>query len=163
MASAAAFEAEWGRIALLHLPAAELVDRALLQFGAQATSRAQLGRATPQQALIMLRAFHSMELDLLGGRAGTLVLGRAEDAELRIDDGSVSKRHAVIRFTNAHSTIEDFGSLNGTSVNGRVLTGPTPLRDGDLIRMGDAYRVFVTTSTLFLQLESVRHSTLGAH
>src|SRR4029079_2388202 len=44
---------------------------------------------------------------------GKLILGRADDADVRIDDPSVSRRHAVLHL-GAPMRIEDLGSSNGT-------------------------------------------------
>jgi len=38
--------------------------------------------------------------------------------------------------------IEDLGSKNGTFVGGRRIDGPTPLTDGDEVRIGDVSLVF---------------------
>lgn len=45
---------------------------------------------------------------------GDNVLGRDEDATIRIDDASVSRRHAVLRVRGDEATLEDLGSKNGT-------------------------------------------------
>ena len=50
--------------------------------------------------------------------SGKLVVGRAEDADIRIDDPSVSRRHAVLH-VDAPMRIEDLGSSNGTFVRRR--------------------------------------------
>ncbi len=46
----------------------------------------------------------------------TLVVGRAEDADIRIDDASISRRHALFH-GGPPVEIEDLGSANGTSVS----------------------------------------------
>jgi pSer/pThr/pTyr-binding forkhead associated (FHA) protein len=66
-----------------------------------------------------------------------LVLGR-EEADVVIDDPSVSRRHAVIRPLQDGLEIEDLDSLNGTWVNGRRIAGATGLAPGDRVRLGDS-------------------------
>ena len=51
---------------------------------------------------------------------GDLVLGRSEQADVRIEDPSVSRRHAVLHLGPPLS-IEDLGSANGTRVGEREL------------------------------------------
>jgi ABC-type multidrug transport system fused ATPase/permease subunit/pSer/pThr/pTyr-binding forkhead associated (FHA) protein len=68
--------------------------------------------------------------------AGELTVGR-QNADLIIDDEQVSRRHAVVRQTPSGLSIEDLGSLNGTSVNQRRIDGATPLSTGDTIEIGD--------------------------
>ncbi len=48
----------------------------------------------------------------------TLVLGRSTEADVRIDDPGVSRRHCEIR-TGTPSTIQDLGSTNGIVVDGQ--------------------------------------------
>lgn len=50
--------------------------------------------------------------------SGKVILGRAEDANVRIDDPSVSRRHAALHL-DAPMRIEDLGSSNGTFVRRR--------------------------------------------
>jgi pSer/pThr/pTyr-binding forkhead associated (FHA) protein len=79
--------------------------------------------------------------------AGVLTIGRADDAGLSIDSSSVSRNHARISNAGTKVTIEDLKSANGTSVNGRRITAPTLLRDGDVIEIGDnKFRVRMTSA-----------------
>jgi DNA-binding winged helix-turn-helix (wHTH) protein len=76
----------------------------------------------------------------VGGRAalgdGDHVVGRDSDVELFIDSPSVSRRHALIRVSGSHATLEDLGSKNGTLIGSRRIDAPTPLADGDAINVG---------------------------
>ncbi|HEX3899608.1 MAG TPA: FHA domain-containing protein [Mycobacteriales bacterium] len=67
-----------------------------------------------------------------------LTVGRAPEADLRLDDESVSREHAVIRRAQTSWTICDCGSRNGTLLNGtRVpMFVDCPLRDGDRLEFG---------------------------
>ncbi|HXB55462.1 MAG TPA: FHA domain-containing protein [Vicinamibacteria bacterium] len=75
-------------------------------------------------------------------KPGDNVLGRSEEASVRIDAPGVSRRHARIVVTEDRSTIEDLASKNGTFLCERRLDGPTPLRDGDVLRLGRQLLVF---------------------
>ncbi len=64
-------------------------------------------------------------------------IGRAKDMQLMIDDASVSRRQAQIRFGAAGSwTIGDLASINGTFLNGQRLTSVQPLKRGDEVSFG---------------------------
>ncbi len=65
----------------------------------------------------------------------TIVIGRDEEADLRITDPSVSRRHAEIAFGEREVIIRDLGSRNGISVNGVQLT-ESVIRPGETIRIG---------------------------
>lgn len=71
---------------------------------------------------------------------GTLVLGRSTEADVRIDDPGVSRRHCEIR-TGTPSTIQDLGSTNGIVVDGQHTTRAT-LRDGSRIVVGNTTIIF---------------------
>ncbi|HWW93222.1 MAG TPA: FHA domain-containing protein [Vicinamibacteria bacterium] len=75
-------------------------------------------------------------------KPGDYLLGRSEDASVRIDAPGVSRRHARIVVTEDRATIEDLTSKNGTFLCERRLDGPTPLRDGDRLRLGRQLLVF---------------------
>ena len=65
-----------------------------------------------------------------------VILGRARDVTLSIDDPSISRRHARIFQTDGgRHLLEDLGSTNGTFVNGRVVCR-VALESGDRIQLG---------------------------
>jgi pSer/pThr/pTyr-binding forkhead associated (FHA) protein len=64
-----------------------------------------------------------------------ITIGRAPDNIIRIDDASVSSRHAQLQLTGDSYHLKDLGSTNGTRVNGESVTEAL-LRLGDRIRFG---------------------------
>jgi DNA-binding winged helix-turn-helix (wHTH) protein len=81
----------------------------------------------------------------IGLSSGANVLGRDRSAVAWIDDPSISRRHAVVRVSDAEVTIEDLGSKNGTFVGGNRIRGRQPLADGDAVTLGRVrmtFRVF---------------------
>ena len=69
-------------------------------------------------------------------RAGAR-LGRAQTSEVSLDDSYASAAHARVYPRDGAMFIEDLGSTNGTYVNGRELTRPLRLAEGDTVRIGD--------------------------
>jgi hypothetical protein len=69
-----------------------------------------------------------------------LVIGRGAEADLRINDPGVSRRHAEIRVVAGKDapsvTVVDLGSTNGTQVNGHRVEHAT-VTDGTTIRVGN--------------------------
>lgn len=65
-------------------------------------------------------------------------LGRSPDADLVLDDDTVSRRHAVLRGDHEGLELEDLGSSNGTAINGNTMVGVLSLLDGDLVSFGSA-------------------------
>jgi pSer/pThr/pTyr-binding forkhead associated (FHA) protein len=72
---------------------------------------------------------------LLPLRPGTTHVGRGFAAGVRLDDQSVSRRHAIIHQRPSGSRILDDRSANGTFVNGRRVT-EAELADGDVVVLG---------------------------
>ena len=70
-------------------------------------------------------------------RDGAL-LGRGEQADIQLEDGFASSRHARLVPQGDVMVLEDLGSTNGTYLNGEPLRGPQPLHAGDRIRIGDS-------------------------
>ena len=70
----------------------------------------------------------------------TLVLGRSTEADVRIDDPGVSRRHCEIRTGNP-SSVQDLGSTNGIVVDGQHTTRAT-LRDGSRIVVGSTTIIY---------------------
>jgi hypothetical protein len=72
-----------------------------------------------------------------------IVIGRGNDADLRIDDPGVSRKHIEIRVEDPQDpqsapriTVHDLGSTNGVSVNGKRVDQAS-LVDGATIRIGN--------------------------
>jgi hypothetical protein len=78
-----------------------------------------------------------------GGRVGQsfplegerLTIGRSPDAEIFLDDVTVSRDHAVLVRRSGHWHLDDSGSLNGTYVNRRRIDSHK-LEDGDELQVG---------------------------
>lgn len=64
-------------------------------------------------------------------------IGRAQGNTVTLGDDMVSRNHALIRRENDGYVLVDLGSANGTFVNGRPISSPTTLNDGDEIKFGD--------------------------
>ncbi len=84
------------------------------------------------------------EIELKDG--GENLVGRGQDATVRIDNPEVSRRHARLVVAGDTVTLEDLGSKNGTHRNGRRLTAPVALADGDEIWIGRTWRASASRS-----------------
>ncbi len=65
-----------------------------------------------------------------------LLIGRGNDAAIRLDDDYVSTRHARIASTGDQWYVEDLGSTNGTYVGPSRITQATAIALGTQIRIG---------------------------
>jgi hypothetical protein len=70
------------------------------------------------------------------------VLGRGEQADIRLEDTFASSQHARLAPHGEVIVLEDLGSTNGTYLNEEPLRGPQPLHPGDRIRIGDSQFTF---------------------
>jgi hypothetical protein len=64
-------------------------------------------------------------------------MGRADGADIPIDDPFASSVHARIFPREQFMYIEDMGSTNGTYLNGRRLRSAERLKVGDTVRIGE--------------------------
>ncbi|MGQ9474728.1 MAG: FHA domain-containing protein [Actinomycetota bacterium] len=71
-----------------------------------------------------------------------LVIGRASECPVRLDDEFVSNLHAKIYRLQDRYYVEDLGSTNGTYVNGRRINYPIELRGGDRLKVGQTLMEF---------------------
>ena len=91
--------------------------------------------ATAEEGTLVIRAG--------GGRAGEtflvsgdqMTIGRSPEAEVFLDDVTVSRNHALIVRRRDGLYIDDLGSLNGTYVNRRRIESHK-LVDGDELQIG---------------------------
>ena len=64
-------------------------------------------------------------------------LGRDVSNDIVINDRETSRHHLRLLRSDEGITVEDLGSTNGTFVNGKRVSGVTPLQDGDMIGLGE--------------------------
>jgi len=95
---------------------------------------ASAGRASELQ-LVALGGPH--EGRVIPMRNGT-ILGRSPDVGGSIDEEDVSRQHARLVLDEAAESweVEDLASLNGSWVNGARILHRSPLRAGDVLRLG---------------------------
>ncbi len=79
---------------------------------------------------------------------GEIVVGRGAEADVRVDDPQLSRRHAVLLLGSA-TMLRDLGSLNGTSIGGRRLrkNEEVPLALGDTIAIGGSVLTLQSMAT----------------
>lgn len=65
-----------------------------------------------------------------------IVIGRAPDATIVLDDDFVSTHHARLTPNGKHWMVEDLGSTNGTWIDRTRVTSPTIFRPGTQLRIG---------------------------
>ncbi|MGO9510633.1 MAG: protein kinase domain-containing protein, partial [Mycobacterium sp.] len=112
----------------------------------------------------------------------TAIVGRADDCDPRIDDAGqmlVSRHHCLFDINPPDIRVRDFGSLNGTHVNGEEIgrrePGQTPeegarlmfrerdLVDGDRIKLGNTiFQVWITVPAAPTQPGTVAPATCSA-
>lgn len=63
-------------------------------------------------------------------------IGRGVGSDIIITDPTISRLHARIKPTSQGYLIEDLSGRNNTQVNNQPVTGATPLRPGDTLRLG---------------------------
>lgn len=65
-----------------------------------------------------------------------ILIGRAPECTLVVDDDYASNRHARVFQREGEWMVEDLGSTNGTLVSGRRIEGAVPFRPGAQVRIG---------------------------
>ena len=125
------------RAALGDDPHASRVIRTVPRFGyafcAEARSE-EPSQEEPTGASEHHLFFRRKEIALLPGEN---IIGREHAAAVWINEQSVSRRHARIVVKEDGAWLEDLGSKNGTFVQGRAITQPTCLQDGDEFTLGE--------------------------
>ncbi|QDT25383.1 FHA domain-containing protein [Gimesia panareensis] len=65
-----------------------------------------------------------------------VTLGREPDCDIRVPDPDVSRKHCQLSTREGTLYVTDLQSRNGTYVNDQVIEAETPLKPGDLLRVG---------------------------
>ncbi|MET0998044.1 MAG: DUF3662 and FHA domain-containing protein [Marmoricola sp.] len=136
----------------IHLEVSEELTTGRFRVTSKAVSSSSLAAGDPSDTEVR-RATAMLELngEKLPLAPPGIVIGRGNDADLRIDDPGVSRKHIEIRVEDAQDlgappriTVNDLGSTNGVLVNGKRVEQAT-LADGATIRIGN------TTMSLHLR------------
>jgi serine phosphatase RsbU (regulator of sigma subunit) len=72
----------------------------------------------------------------------TAVIGRGQFSDVRLNDATVSRRHALIRGVGTDFELSDQDSANGTRRCGKLISAPTLIQDGDELEFGEIKAVF---------------------
>lgn len=103
-----------------------------------------------------------LSLKVIGGRhdgkkipikGKKFLIGREEDCHLRPNSDMVSRHHCVFTVDEYSVRLRDFGSTNGTLVNGKRIKGEVPLTNGDKIQVGK-----LDFEILISQIEDVKEA-----
>jgi len=100
--------------------------------GGRRPPRTARGR-TPLQLLVTAGALAVTRVTL---DARPILIGRADDSTLVLDDDYASTRHARISMQGDEWYVEDLGSTNGTYLDRAKVTGPTRVPLGVPVRIG---------------------------
>lgn len=76
---------------------------------------------------------HGKQIPIKGKK---FLIGREEDCHLRPNSDMVSRHHCVFTVDEYSVRLRDFGSTNGTLVNGKRIKGEVQLSHGDKIQVG---------------------------
>ena len=132
----------------LHDPASDpQFVRTVYGFGYRFIGHVTAGegqRASPASRVKLYLVSDQRELLLMDGAN---VIGRTEDATIRIDSPGVSRYHARILVSDGNAALEDLQSKNGTFLNGTRLSASAPLSEGDEIKIGKVVLTFRVAST----------------
>jgi DNA-binding NtrC family response regulator/pSer/pThr/pTyr-binding forkhead associated (FHA) protein len=74
--------------------------------------------------------------------SGAVIIGRAPDATLRLEDQSASRHHARVEVGDNGALLYDLGSRNGTRINGERVEAAHTLRSGDLVTICNTALIF---------------------
>lgn len=83
------------------------------------------------------------------------VVGRGQYSDVRLNDPTVSRRHAMFRRNDEHYFLHDQGSANGTLHKGERIDEPAELRDGDDLQFGEIKTIYRSADTEQPSLPSI--------
>ena len=92
------------------------------------------GRLSNDMELVEGNHIYSLECD-------EILIGRHASADIRIQDMSVSRYHAMLNVTDGKWMITDIGSKSGVLVNGEPVRH-VRLYEGDVISLGNRHLIF---------------------
>lgn len=156
------FRRQIGPFVLVRRPPDPEVARVSMRLGAQRTRLARTSADSKVLIAELLQQFDDLGVATLPPIHGSVELqvGRLPDNDLVIDDPSVSKRHAVLRWDSMarRCVVTDLGSRNGTTIDADFVRDPnTMLGDGAMLSFGDAEFCFLETQSLLAMLRTAEN------
>jgi pSer/pThr/pTyr-binding forkhead associated (FHA) protein len=106
--------------------------RTIMPGGGRVTAKAGRSR-TARQLLVTQGPLAGTRITL---DSRPILVGRADDSTLKLDDDYASTRHARISQQGEEWYVEDLGSTNGTYLDRAKVTGPTRVPLGVPVRIG---------------------------
>jgi DNA-binding winged helix-turn-helix (wHTH) protein len=122
--------------------------RTLYSFGYRFVGQVTVDGDTPCTERPPARLWLLFEARQIPLMEGVNIIGRAPDAAIQIDSPGISRYHARIVVAQGEATLEDMSSKNGTVLNGKQISAPTPLADDSEIRLGSIVLTFRTRSPI---------------
>ena len=93
---------------------------------------------------ILTSASDSVKKQTFRLQEGSVTIGRHPGCDLHINDGSVSRKHAMVDFRDDAYYVEDLDSRNGTFLNDAKIAGPEKLYDGAQVKICDVVFTFLS-------------------
>jgi S-DNA-T family DNA segregation ATPase FtsK/SpoIIIE len=120
------------------LPPTALLGDPGLRSGCVITMAAGGTRPPPAGSALQLRVVSGPDSgQLIALPRGRLLIGRSCEADLRLDDPDVSRRHAELLVDLRGISVHDLGSTNGTWLDGAPVTSELqPLQPGQMLAIG---------------------------
>jgi len=152
------FVRQLGPFTLVQRPPDPIMAQLTLHLGTSRTVGMATRNRLIDEILALVQDFDHLEVIPIPALAQLpgLSIGRVPECNVVLEDPSVSKQHAVLRWDSEQQgcTVADTGSSNGTFVNAREL-GREEIRllaDGDVVTFGDAQFMYFETGSLYEQL-----------
>src|SRR3954471_17410706 len=92
------------------------------------------GRGSAVRLLVLEAGQSSLQRGEFLGLRQVTAMGRDADNTIAIDDPHVSAKHAELRYERGQWWLRDFGSSNGTTLNGEPVRSVVGVRAGDVIQ-----------------------------
>jgi pSer/pThr/pTyr-binding forkhead associated (FHA) protein len=128
-----------GLVAILYLIILRVVGVARRDLSKAATETASAARS--QKVVGHLIVVDSGSTPLIPGTRLPIepitTIGRGPTNTIVLDSGFISTEHTRITYRNRSLWVEDMGSRNGTTVDGKPVTEPTAVTPGAILQVGD--------------------------
>jgi len=132
-------------------PKGSTIDRILLAPDAPTPSPADVLATTRANQAAPNEMYFVFPLSPRTAPGSTLIVGCSPECDVRIDDRSISKIHAVLKTDSGRTFIKDNDSTSGTQVNGDLLEPKkwVEIETGDCISLGFVDTVFLLPVDLY--------------